>query len=258
MSTDFILSGNIYVDRLTDGGASTGYLEPAEIGKLEIKESTKLKTRKSKGRDTYGQVTATVSLKEPASLKVTLNSCDPDTLAIVLLGEVAARHQTGGTIGSGSPTHAELIPDRWVALPHANLTPHVAITSPIVIATDATTPVDIPLADVEIDHRLGLVKYIGDTLTAATACTLTYKYGDETATRVSGSVKPTIKMRLLLDGKNLVTGDNVRVTIDEATLTPAKAIDFMADDWAEIELEGEMTTLPGKTSPYTVDIIATA
>lgn len=255
MSTDFILSGNVYVDRLTDAGESTGYLEPAEIGTLEISEKTELKTRKSKGRDTYGQVTATVSLKQPATLKVTLNSVDPDTLAIALLGEAASANQTGGTVSS-TPTEVTLIPDRWVPLPHTNITPHVAVTSPIVIATDETTPVTIDLDDVEINHRLGLVKYIGTTLTEATACTLTYKYGDATVTRVSGSVKPTIKMRLMLDGKNLVTGDNVRVTIDEATLTPSKAIDFMSDDWAQIELEGEMTTLTGKTSPYTVDIVA--
>lgn len=256
MSTDFILSGNVYVDRLSDSGEPTGYLEPAEIGTLEIKEETKLKTRTSKGRDTYGQVTATVSLKEPAKLKVTLNSVDPDTLAIALLGTVAARSQTAGTVASGAgATKVELIPDRWVPLPHSNIIPHVAVTSPITVATDETTPVTIPLTDVAFNHRLGLVKYTGSTLTEATACTLTYKYGDEASLRITGSVKPTVKMRLMLDGRNLVTGDNVRVIIDEATLTPSKPVDFMSDDWAEIALEGEMTTLPGKTAPYVVDIV---
>ena len=250
-----LMSGKVFLDRLSDAGASTGYIDACEVAALQIEETTEIKTLKSRGRDTYGQVIATVSLKQPAKLKMTLQEVDPQALAVALLGTAGALTQTGATVGSGSPTAITLIPDRWVQLPHVNITPHDGSTSPIVIATAAETPVSVPLTDVELDTRLGLVKYIGTTLTAATACTMTYKYGNVSGTRISGSVKPTVRMRILLDGKNLVNGEDIRLLIDEATLTPASPIDFAAEDWSQIEFEGELTTLTGKTSPYTVDVI---
>lgn len=254
MSNVLLMSGKVLLDRLTTAGASTGYLDPAEVGTLQIEETSEIKTLKSKGRETYGQTVATVTLKNPAKIKVTLNEVDPQALAVALLGTAATLTQNAGTVSSPE-TAITLIPDRWVPLPHQNITAHVPVTSPIVIATDETTPVSIPLTDVELDLRLGLVKYIGSTLTEATACTMTYKYGAVAGLRISGSVQPTVKMRILLDGKNLVTGQDVRVLIDEATLTPASPVDFAADDWATIELEGELTTLSGKTSPYVVDVL---
>lgn len=250
-TSDMLLSGDVLLDRLTDAGEPTGYLDPAEIGALSIEETTELKTRTSKRRDTYGQVTSTVSLKQPGKLKVTLNEVNPDTLAVVLLGTTATLAQTAGDVTGEKVT---LIPNRWVQLGKSNISANGTGTE-ITIATDEDTPVSIPLTDVEINHRTGMIKYIGSTLAEATACTIGYSYGVVSGTRVSGSVKPTVKMRVMLDGKNIVTGKDVRVVIDEATLTPASPIDFMSDDWGEIVLEGEMTTLPGKTSPYTVDFI---
>ncbi|MBV5310824.1 hypothetical protein [Chromatium okenii] len=255
MSNVLLMSGKVLLDRLTDAGESTGYLDAAEIGTLEIEEKTDLKTLQSKGRTTYGQTIATVALKKPSTLKMTLNEVNPAMLAVALLGESAALTQVAGTVSSGTPSVISLIPDRWVPLPYQNITPHVAVTSPIVITT-VTGDTDVPLTDVEIDTRLGMVKYIGSTYTAATPVECTYKYGAMTGTRVSGSVKPTVKMRILLDGKNMVDGNDVRLLIDEATLTPAKPIDFASEDFSVIEFEGELTTLAGKTSPYIVDVLA--
>lgn len=254
MSNVLLMSGKVLLDRLTDAGVSTGYLDPAEVATLEIEETTELKTIKSRGRDTYGQVIATVSLKQPAKLKMTLQEVDPNALAVALLGTTEAISVTGGTV-SGTTDTLTLIPNRWVQMKHVNITPHAAVTSPIVIATTAQTPVTIPLTDVDIDERLGLIKYIGTILTQATEVTATYKYGNLAGTRISGSVKPTIKMRILLDGKNLVNGEDIRLLVDEATLTPSSPINFAADDWSSIEFSGELTTLTGKTSPYVVDVI---
>lgn len=260
MSNVLLMSGKVLIDRLTDAGASTGYLDPAEVGTLQIEEKTEIKEITSKGRDTYGQVIATVSLKEPAKVKLTLKEVDPNALAVALLGTTAALTQSAATISS-TPDTFTLIPGRWVQMGNQNITPHVDVTSPIVVQTDVespATPVAIDLDDLEFNYRLGLVKYTGTTLTAPTAVTATYKCGAAAGTRISGSVKPSVRMKILLDGKNLVNGEDIRVLIDEATLTPASPIDFASDDWAEIELEGSLTTLAGKTSPYTVDVIPAA
>lgn len=256
MSNVLFMAGKVLIDRLTDAGASTGYIDPSEVGSLKIEETADIKTLKSKGRDTYGQTIATVSLKNPAKITLTLNEVDPAALAVALLGDEAALSEASGTVTDVAPTEITLIPGKWVPLPHRNITPHVDVTSPIVLATDADTPVSIPLTDVEINERLGLIKYIGTSLTEATAITATYAYGAVSGTRISGSTQPTVKMRILLDGKNLVSGEDVRVMVDEATLTPATPIDFAAEDWGTVELTGELTTLTGKTAPYVVDIIS--
>lgn len=254
-SSDFLFAGDVYIDRLTDAGVSTGYLPPIEAGLLSIEETTELKKRISKRRETYGQVRRTVSLKQPSKIKLTLNEVSPNILALALLGEVAERTVAAGTVASGAPSEVTLIPGRWVQLPHRNITPHVDVTSPIVIATDETTPESIPLTDVEINHRAGLVLYTGSALTEATACTLTYKHGGESGSRISGGVKPTIKAAILMDLKNIVDGEGAILVIDEATLTPTSPIDFASDDWISVELEGELVTLSDRTSPYILDLL---
>ncbi|AFL76237.1 hypothetical protein [Thiocystis violascens] len=254
-SSDFLFSGDLYLDRKTDAGASTGYLPPIEAGQIAIEETTELKTIKSKKRDTYGQVRRTVSLKQPSKIKVTLNEVSAEILALALLGTADARSVAAGTVASGAPTEVTLIPGRFVQLPHRHITPHVDVTSPIVIETDETTPVEIPLADVEINHRAGLIRYIGATLTEATACTLTYKHAGESGTRVAGGVKPTIKVGIMMDMKNIVDGESAFLVIDEATLTPTSPVDFMGDDFLSVELEGELVTLSDKTSPYILDLL---
>jgi hypothetical protein len=260
----FLFSGDLYIDRLTDAGVSTGYLDVSNATQMAIGESTEVKTLKSKMRDTRGQVIATVSDKNPATLKLTLNEIDKDKLAMALLGDVSAMAQSAGrvsaTSGAGETDNRPtitLIPGRWVELPHSNITAHGTGTE-ISIATTATVPVDVPLGEVEINHRLGQIKYVGDAspvLSAATAVKMTYSYGNVAGNRISGSTTPSIKAKLKLDGLNMIDGTSVIVVVDEATLTPSSEVDFLADDFVTLEMTGEMRTLSGKTSPYTVTIL---
>jgi hypothetical protein len=261
----FLFSGDLYIDRLTDAGVSTGYLDVSNATQLAIGESTEVKILKSKMRDTRGQVIATVSDKNNATLKLTLNEINADKLAMALLGDVSALSQIAGRVSatSGADTTDNqptitLIPDRWVQLPHRNLTATGTGTE-IIIATTATTPVSVPLEEVEINHREGLIKYVGDAspvLSAATECKISYSYGNVSGYTISGSTTPSIKAKLKLDGLNMIDGTSCIVTIDEATLTPSSEVDFLSDDFVTLEMTGEMRTLSGKTHPYTVEIIS--
>lgn len=256
-SKAFLGAGRVYLDRITDGGASTGYLEPAELATLEIGESTELKTMTSKSHENYGQVLASVSVKQPAKLKLTLTEIDVDALALSLLGSVETATVAGGTV-STTPDTFTLIPGRWVKMGNQNITPHAAGTSDIVIATDVqapATPAPVSLDDVEINHRLGLIKYTGSALTVPTAVTATYKHGGVTGRLITGSIQPQVRFRVLFDGKNLVTGEYVQVEIDEAICTPASPVDFMSDNFAELVLEGDMRVVGDAASPYRVYVI---
>ncbi|WP_295445131.1 hypothetical protein [uncultured Thiodictyon sp.] len=249
----YAFAGTLYIDRLTDAGVSTGFLRVSNATKLAISETTDIKTLTSRMRETYGQIIATVSVKKPATLKLTLDQIDKDKLALALLGSVTNLAQTAGTVSSGTPTTLTLIPGRSVRMPHANITANSA-GSLIVVATTDTVPVTVPITDLSFNLRLGLVEYVGDSLIAATPVTMSYKYGDVAGFTISGSTCPSIKVGLLLDGINLVDGTNCEVWIDEATLTPSSEVDFLSDSFMSLEMTGQMRTISGKTCPYTVQL----
>ena len=96
----FVFSGDLYIDRLTDAGVSTGFLDVSNATQLAIGETTDIKTQLSKMRATRGQVLATVATKKPATLKLTLNQIDKDKLAMALLGSVSILTQGAATIGA--------------------------------------------------------------------------------------------------------------------------------------------------------------
>ena len=64
---------------------------------------------------------------------------------------------------------------------------------------------------------------------------------------------PTVKCRFVLDGKNDVNGKNCIVNILEANVKPSGPIDFLADDYAEVTLEGTIITPAGQTTPAIID-----
>ena len=65
----------------------------------------------------------------------------------------------------------------------------------------------------------------------------------------------THPIKLVLDGKNLADGTPVIVTVDEATITPDGAVDFLSSEFVELGLTGSMRLQTGKTAPYTVELL---
>ena len=110
--------------------------------------------------------------------------------------------------------------------------------------------------DYTISHRLGLLQILSTgSITDGTNLQVTYDYNAISGSKINGSVKPTVKTRLLLDGKNAANGKSVMVRVDEAVLSPSGEVDFLSDDWTTLEMEGTLKTLTGKTSPYTVELL---
>lgn len=73
------------------------------------------------------------------------------------------------------------------------------------------------------------------------------------AKRIKGSRNPEIICTVLLNGMNKVNGKNCLVTVYEAHLTPSSEVDFLADDFATLLLEGTMVVPGGKDHLYKVD-----
>ena len=112
--------------------------------------------------------------------------------------------------------------------------------------------------DVEVNYALGLVRALkGGAVEEGGSVTVSGSYNAVTGTRIAGNIQPEVRARLLLDGRNIVSGEAIKLTIPRASLAPKKAVDFMSDKPIEIELEGELLAMEGESAPFYVDKPAT-
>lgn len=244
-----LCAGDVYVDRLTDAGASTGLRKIGNATLLSLQESTEEVRRISKQRDTHGQALDTVYIKQPTALGLNLDEIDRDNLALALLGEAATVTQAASN-AVDQVVVAKL--DSFVELGKRSVS--------AVVVTDSTAATTyVAGTDYEVNARLGWIRaLVGGAITDGQSLKVDYTYAAVTVAKVSGASKPTIKARIVLDGKNLANGDEIYLVIDETTLTPTSAVDFLAGEFVSLEMTGTPKTLVGKTSPYIVEIKAAA
>lgn len=83
--------------------------------------------------------------------------------------------------------------------------------------------------------------------------TVSGSYNAVTGSRIAGNVQPEVKAKLTLDGRSVIGGESIILTVPRASLAPKKAVDFLSDKPIENELEGELLALDGETAPFYVD-----
>ncbi len=247
MSNAFLGAGDVWLDRLTEAGVSQGMVKVG-IGMLDIKSNVTLTEQTSKGRDDYGQVTASVAINKPADLSLALTEVDRKGLAIAFMGIDADYTLTAGTVSSVTPEAVTAHMNLAVRLAHRNV-------SAVVVKdhTDVTTY--ILGTDYTLDTRLGMITAIGSTIKEGDVLHVSYSYAAESGYRIQGAVQPTVRMAIYFDGKNLVDGTPCYVTVYDAQVTPESSIDFLSDKFAEIKLKGRMVTPVGKSEPFLVEML---
>ena len=240
-----LLAGDVYIDRLNDDGTSTGFLDPVNTTKLEITQpDPEKKERISNMKDTLGQALDVVSFPKPTEISIAIDDQPAEILAMALLGDIVDISEGAGSVTDEAVT---LIPGRWVKLAKRNLD---AESVSVVTAAAPETPLT-ETTDYEVNYAAGMIKAVaGGAISAATACLVDYDHSAVSGTRITGATNPSIKCRLLVLGKNLANGKDVRVEVDEATLAPTGAIDLLNGEFVTTELKGTMKVLEGKTDPY--------
>lgn len=66
-------------------------------------------------------------------------------------------------------------------------------------------------------------------------------------------MQPEVRAKLTLDGRSVIGGESIVLTVPRASLAPKKAVDFLSDNPIEIELEGELLALDGDSAHFYVD-----
>ncbi len=241
----FLGSGDLYMDRLAADGSPQGSDLVGNATSLSLAIETDNKKLTSNKRDTFGQTIATVNRITGSKVTFTLNQMDVATLAAVFLGDAVARTGTGGTV---TDEDVVAIHDKWVDfLQLGNGISAVSVQD----ATDITTYVEG--TDYELNTRLGMIKVLsGGSIDDGDTLHVDYTYAAESGKKITGATQPTVKVKLRLDGKNVEDGSDVQVNVFEALVKPSSAVDFLAEDFAEIQFEGEMLTPAGKSWPFEV------
>lgn len=240
----FIGSGDLFIARYI-GGVLQAYAGPYECTKFEIKPNVELKEMPSKGRATYGQIIETVAIPQPADLTVDLPEVNKESLAIAMLGTVAAVSSAGGSLTAEAITVTAL--DTWYPASKANWT-----GSPTVTHTSGS-PTYVEGVDYIVDKQLGWIKALSTgAILAAASIKVTTTYAAYAGTEIKGMTDAQLRARFKLVGKNFVDGTGYEVTVYEAVIAAESAFDFLQDDFASISLPGRMKTPVGFTEPFLI------
>ena len=244
----FIGAGDLYMDRLTEAGVSTGFEFVGNCTKLEIKPEGELKEQMSKGRSTYGQTLATVTLPKPAGLTLTLDQVGAETMAMAFMGDTEDINQGAGSAVDEAVT---AISGKYAELSFQNI-----VASGFTVTNASGTVTYSGGVDYDVNYRLGsLLTLTAGTITDGQALLVDYSYSAVTGTQINGATMPTIKAKLKLDGKNFADGKPCIVTVYEVQLMPTSGIDFLSSEWASMELAGKMKTPTGMTRPFDVQLL---
>lgn len=240
----FLGAGDLYIARYA-GGVVQAWQGPYECTKFEIKPNVELKEMTSKGRNTYGQVIESVAIPQPADLTVDLPEVNRESLAIALLGTVAAVSQTGGTLTDEVVTVTAL--DTWIPLSKASFTSITAATSLGVALTEGI--------DFITDKQLGWIKVLStndNSVIAGDTIKVSGAYATTTGDEIKGMTNAQLRAKFKLVGKNFADDLPYTVTVHEAIIAADSAFDFLQDDFASVSLPGRMKTPAGFTEPFNV------
>lgn len=241
-----VLAGDFYFGFFNASNQFLGYIDQVvNVTSLELTpgDGTEL-NRTSRNRTTFGQNLDSVVLPAGYTMSLTTDEVTSDTLRLAFLGNYAALAVSSGTFT-----------DQVVTARHDTFVPigtHIDLTDGTVVVTGPSgTPSYTAGTDYVVDLRNGLFKALSTgSIADGGSAEVDGGFGARSGFTISGAAQQSIKIKGLLDGRNLANNDRVRVEIFEATLRPAAGVDLKGDDFLSIQAEGSLITPAGQTSPF--------
>jgi hypothetical protein len=242
----FLGAGDIFINRMVDG-VKQGMIGPIKANKLEIQPQVDTKQSTSKGRYDYGQVLESVNLAQPTEFSLELKEVTGDILVMAFLGTSSDLTQPAGTLTDFAVTVTRKGP--WLPLGVKNLEALVAVENV------GGTVTYVEGVDYELNRPLGWIRVLPTSAIALDAVLhVTGGYEAATGVVIAGSTRTEVRAEIVFDGINQADGTQATVEIWEAVLSADSAFDFLADDFGNVSLTGNLKTPAGKASPYEVTI----
>jgi len=236
----YIGSGTIFIKR----EGSDGWTEIGNVTDFKINETeADTKERISRMVGTYGQALDTQRITKPPKISMTVDTLDPDNMAMALRGIVEKIERKAG---SKSDIEITAVKGAYVEL-EDKFVKNVTVTS-----NDGTTTYEKG-KDYKVNETLGLIKILEDgSITDGEALKVSYDYGVATFYKIKGSKQAQISCALKVESRNEVNGKELTIEIFKAVISPAKEVSFITEDFNSIDLEGTIITPEGKDTGYIV------
>ena len=241
----FLGAGDIFINRMVDG-VKQGMIGPIKANKLEIQPQVTTVESTSKGRYDYGQVLESVNLAQPTQFNLELKEVTGDILTMAFLGSA-----NGFTQASGTLTDFAVVVTKkgsWLPTGKKNLEDLISVET---AATGGTTLVEG--TDYEFNRPLGWIRILpGSAIAVGASVFITGGYRAASGTEISGSTNTEVRAEIVFDGINQADSTQCTVQIFEAVLSADSAFDFLADNFGNVSLAGNLKTPVGQTAPYKV------
>lgn len=230
----FLGAGEVYIDRLTSAGVSTGYTEIGNAMQFELTPDAEMKELQSRNPKNYGQTVASVALAKPTKVKLKFTDFNATALEMALMGTTQKINQPAGAVSKT----VSAVEGKWVEIGARNLS-----ASGLEVKKDGSTTAFKLGEDYEVNYALGMIKALpSGAIVSGDVLKVTGTSQAYTGQLVSVGAETIIKADIKLDGKNLVDGRKVIVHAKGCTFKPASSIDMLKNEFGEIELEGTVGT----------------
>lgn len=209
----------------------------------KISASADEKVRQSRKKENAGAALDSKSTPKPTEVTIATDTFQPRTWAMGMMG-TSAKVTTAAKAITGEAARAVF--DGYHQLANTD------IDESTVVVKKGATPID--RTKYSVNAMLGLLQITdAAAATAGDALTVDYATKQTTKTNIDGAKVTSFRGKLVIDGKNDVTGEPVIVTIHKLSVAVNGDFDFFSDDYNTIEMKG--TAAVGDTgTPYTVEL----
>jgi len=235
-----LLAGDLYFNRIASN-VKQGFLPFGNATSLKVKENADRKDRPSKGKSTYGQNLNTVFTKKPAEISIEVDTLNHDNIALAWMGDVVDVSVASGSFLAQPFT---VIHDAYIQL-------NAEQVSALLVQDVTDTTTYVVTTDYELLPHLGLFKALSSgNISDGEVLHIGATFAGKASKKITGGTNSSIKMALLLDGRNLATGYDTIFNGWEAVLTPEDGVDMLSGDFESVKLSGTLNLVTGKPSPY--------
>lgn len=243
--TGLKLAGVVYYQPLVAGVYSDDVIELFETAKVAINNASNAIKRAGRSHENHGRTTHSITLPGETTIVVEGDDANEASTALALSATQHAFSQSSGTV---TDAVVGLKVGVWLQRPHFQIS---AAGLTLKSADGETTYVEG--TDYLVKRDAGLIKALTEQGAAADN-KLSYAYPTIAGRELRGGA-PMGRGRVIVVGKNLVSGQRMRVIVDDADLAPRNELDLSSDQLVRISLGGDVRFSPGAEAPYRVQYL---
>lgn len=236
-----IYEADLSVRRYGVGGVlSKELIGPLEATQFSIQASNETLTRQAFRIGQAGKDRGSIGRTLATAVNLSVNAVDSRTMALILLGTVAALSKAQGVVAAEEFTAKH---DIWVKLDHGNI---AAAGVSIDTKTEGT--------DYVVDRVLGAVMVLSTgTIVDEATTTIAYNYGASAGTTIRVGTESKADVMLEGPAKNRETGADAFIRIPKVTLSPANELSLLNNEYVDAKMTGSCILLDGETADCYID-----